>query len=133
MMEWHILPGYVREDEIRQLFEEYTALLLAGDPEFAGYLALQHYEDELSHPAASMPRRPAVPGLLRGQGGGLHRAEGAGGQMLRNEAAVRAAGVPRTGDCPGAGAPPDAGGEDSGLPADAAGYFPLSGGGRRPV
>lgn len=51
MMEWHILPGYVREDEIRQLFEEYTALLLAGDPEFAGYLALQHYEDELSHPA----------------------------------------------------------------------------------
>ena len=51
MMEWHILPGYVREDEIRQLFEEYTALLLAGDPEFAGYLALQHYEDELAHPA----------------------------------------------------------------------------------
>lgn len=50
-MEWSILPGYAREEEIRQLFTEYTDMVLAGDPAFAGYLARQHYEDELTHPA----------------------------------------------------------------------------------
>ena len=50
-MEWSILPGYAREEEIRQLFTEYTDMVLAGDPTFAGYLARQHYEDELAHPA----------------------------------------------------------------------------------
>ena len=43
-MEWSILPGYAREEEIRQLFTEYTDMVLAGDPAFAGYLARQHYE-----------------------------------------------------------------------------------------
>ena len=46
-MEWSILPGYAREEEIRELFTEYTDMVLAGDPTFAGYLARQHYEDEL--------------------------------------------------------------------------------------
>ena len=46
-MEWSILPGYAREEEIRELFTEYTNMVLAGDPAFAGYLARQHYEDEL--------------------------------------------------------------------------------------
>ena len=50
-MEWSILPGYAREEEIRQLFTEYTNMVLAGDPAFAGYLARQHYEEELAHPA----------------------------------------------------------------------------------
>ena len=50
-MEWSILPGYAREEEIRELFTEYTDMVLAGDPAFAGYLARQHYEDELAHPA----------------------------------------------------------------------------------
>ena len=50
-MEWSILPGYAREEEIRELFTEYTNMVLAGDPAFAGYLARQHYEDELAHPA----------------------------------------------------------------------------------
>ena len=50
-MEWSILPGYAREEEIRQLFTEYTNMVLAGDPTFAGYLARQHYEEELAHPA----------------------------------------------------------------------------------
>ena len=44
-MEWSILPGYAREEEIRQLFTEYTDMVLAGDPAFAGYLARQHYEN----------------------------------------------------------------------------------------
>ena len=38
-MEWSILPGYAREEEIRELFTEYTNMVLAGDPTFAGYLA----------------------------------------------------------------------------------------------
>ena len=42
-MEWSILPGYAREEEIRELFTEYTNMVLAGDPAFAGYLARQHY------------------------------------------------------------------------------------------
>lgn len=50
-MEWNILPGYIREEEIRQLFTEYTDMVLAGDPAFAEYLAQQHYEEELAHPA----------------------------------------------------------------------------------
>ena len=49
--EWNILPGYAREEEIRQLFTEYTNMVLAGDPAFAEYLAQQHYEEELAHPA----------------------------------------------------------------------------------
>ena len=49
-MEWSILPGYAREEEIRQLFTEYTDMVLAGDPTFAGYLARQHYEEELGPP-----------------------------------------------------------------------------------
>ena len=51
-MEWSILPGYAREEEIRELFTEYTNMVLAGDPAFAGYLARQHYEEELSGKAA---------------------------------------------------------------------------------
>ncbi len=49
--EWNIVSGYAREDEIRQLFKEYTDMVLAGDPSFAGYLEQQHYEEELAHPA----------------------------------------------------------------------------------
>ena len=50
-MEWSILSGYAREEEIRELFTEYTDMVLAGDPAFAGYLARQHYEEELARPA----------------------------------------------------------------------------------
>ena len=57
-MEWSILPGYAREEEIRQLFTEYTDMVLAGDPAFAGYLARQHYEDALA-PPANTPRPTA--------------------------------------------------------------------------
>lgn len=79
-MEWSILPGYAREEEIRELFTEYTDMVLAGDPAFAGYLARQHYEDELAHPARKYapPPRPAVPGVYGQHASGLRRAQGAG-------------------------------------------------------
>lgn len=51
-MEIIVVPAYDREDELRELFGEYTALLVEGDPKFASYLAIQKYDDELTHPGA---------------------------------------------------------------------------------
>lgn len=44
-----IIPGWERPDDVRALFAEYTALLVRGDPAFAGYLELQRYDDELKN------------------------------------------------------------------------------------
>ena len=44
-----IVPALDRPQEIAALFEEYTALLIAGDPTFRDYLALQRYDQELLH------------------------------------------------------------------------------------
>lgn len=48
-MDWNIVPGYTYRQELAALFEEYTAMLIAGEPEMAGYLRQQNYEQELSH------------------------------------------------------------------------------------
>lgn len=128
-MEWSILPGYAREEEIRELFTEYTNMVLAGDPAFAGYLARQHYEDELAHPA----RKYAPPhGRLylvctgstpvaapRSRRWMTPAARWSGCMSARNTAA-RA--------LPGAGAPADAGGPGGRLPPDGTGYLPLPAG-----
>lgn len=42
-----IVPAYEHPAEIRTLFSEYTAMLIAGDSSFQEYLALQNYEEEL--------------------------------------------------------------------------------------
>jgi len=39
--------GYAFHDEIRELFTEYTDMLVRESPEFKGYLDIQHYDDEL--------------------------------------------------------------------------------------
>lgn len=44
-----ILPAYEYPEEIRALFSEYTALLIAGDSTFKEYLAVQNYDEEISH------------------------------------------------------------------------------------
>lgn len=44
-----IRPAYDSPDEIRQLFTEYTAILVAGDPAFQHYLDVQNYEREIEH------------------------------------------------------------------------------------
>ena len=44
-----ILPALDRPQEIAALFTEYTELLIAGDPAFRAYLALQRYDEELLH------------------------------------------------------------------------------------
>ena len=48
-MDWIIVPGYDHRQELATLFAEYTAMLIEGEPEMAGYLRQQNYEQELSH------------------------------------------------------------------------------------
>lgn len=48
-MDWTIVPGYDHRQELATLFAEYTAMLIEGEPEMAGYLRQQNYEQELSH------------------------------------------------------------------------------------
>lgn len=45
-----IIPAYDRIDEIRELFREYTALLVSLDPDFAHYLEIQNYDEEQRDP-----------------------------------------------------------------------------------
>lgn len=53
-----ILPAYEYLEEIRVLFFEYTALLIAGDGTFKEYLAVQNYDEEISH----LSRKYGLPG-----------------------------------------------------------------------
>ncbi|MDE6015800.1 MAG: GNAT family N-acetyltransferase [Acetatifactor sp.] len=48
-MDIKILPAYSALSEVRELFSEYTDLLVQGDAAFARYLAIQNYEAELEH------------------------------------------------------------------------------------
>ena len=43
------LSGLEHPAEIGELFREYTDMLVAGDPVFASYLALQSFDEELRH------------------------------------------------------------------------------------
>ena len=49
-MSLSIVPAYDHLADIRQLFSEYTQMLVEGDPSFQKYLKIQHYEDELNNP-----------------------------------------------------------------------------------
>ena len=49
-MSLEIIPGYEQIDAVRELFNEYTRMLVETDPVFGGYLALQKYDEELLHP-----------------------------------------------------------------------------------
>ena len=44
-----IRPAFDSPEDVRELFAEYTAILVAGDPAFQGYLDQQNYEHELTH------------------------------------------------------------------------------------
>lgn len=49
-MSIQILSAYDHLAEIRELFSEYTDMLVEGDPSFREYLNLQHYDYELNDP-----------------------------------------------------------------------------------
>lgn len=44
-----IISAYGRTEDVRELFSEYTEMLIAGDPTFKKYLEIQAYDDELCH------------------------------------------------------------------------------------
>ena len=44
-----LIDGYTKRDDVRALFDEYTAMLIEGDAKFKHYLELQNYDDELIH------------------------------------------------------------------------------------
>lgn len=48
-MHIEFLNGPEHPAEIEELFREYTDMLVAGDPVFASYLALQSFDEELRH------------------------------------------------------------------------------------
>ena len=48
-MEFTFVSGLGHPAEIAELFDEYTAMLIAGDACFAAYLEQQRYDDELRH------------------------------------------------------------------------------------
>lgn len=48
-MEVTLLPAYELANELEPLYEEYGAMLVAGDPVFAASLAQQHFDEELDH------------------------------------------------------------------------------------
>ncbi len=42
-----ILPGFDRPHQVRELFSEYTKLIIDGDSGFREYLAIQNFDEEL--------------------------------------------------------------------------------------
>ena len=48
-MSFDIVPGYDRPEEVRALFTEYTRMLVEGSPDFAQYLVIQNYDEEIAH------------------------------------------------------------------------------------
>lgn len=48
-MKIEIVLAYDHQQEIRELFSEYTSMLVAGDSSFQAYLDLQHFDDEVNH------------------------------------------------------------------------------------
>lgn len=48
-MRIEILPAYHFPDEIKELFSEYTDMLIEGDASFQQYLEIQNYEEEIKH------------------------------------------------------------------------------------
>ncbi|MBO7252131.1 MAG: GNAT family N-acetyltransferase [Oscillospiraceae bacterium] len=48
-MEIRLIPGYDRPELVRELFEEYTNLIISKDPRFADYLQVQSFDEELAH------------------------------------------------------------------------------------
>lgn len=48
-MNFALKPAYEYKEEVRELFIEYTDMLVEGDPRFEEYLGIQNFDDELEH------------------------------------------------------------------------------------
>ena len=45
---WELFPAFDRREELRPLYEEYEAMLLAADPDFGRSLDQQNYAEEIA-------------------------------------------------------------------------------------
>ena len=45
---WELFPAFDRREELRPLYEEYEAMLLAADPDFGKSLDRQNYAEEIA-------------------------------------------------------------------------------------
>lgn len=45
-----IVPGFDKPEQVRELFSEYTKLIIDSDSRYRDFLVMQNYEDELLHP-----------------------------------------------------------------------------------
>jgi len=48
-MDFALVSGYDRPDQVRELFSEYSRLIISKDPRFEEYLAIQSFDEELSN------------------------------------------------------------------------------------
>ena len=48
-MSIELVEAYTHKDEVKNLFTEYTNMLIEGDSDFKTYLSLQNYDNELEH------------------------------------------------------------------------------------
>lgn len=48
-MNINTIPAYDHSAEIRELFSEYTEMLIEGDSSFKEYLDIQNYDEEINH------------------------------------------------------------------------------------
>ena len=49
MMDIKLVLAYEYKEEIKELFNEYTDMLIKGDSSFQEYLTIQNYDEELNH------------------------------------------------------------------------------------
>ena len=88
--------GYDTPEVVRELFAEYTHMLVENDPHFQVYLDLQHYDAEV----ADLTKKYGMPDgrlYVAWSAGRVHRAAPAGRHDVRAQAAVRASRVSRPG------------------------------------
>ena len=79
--------GYATPEAVRELFAEYTHMLVAHDPYFQVYLDLQHYDAEVADPTQKyglpdgrlyVARCEGQPGAARCAGSPARRASSSG-------------------------------------------------------
>ena len=48
-MSIELVKAYTHKDEVKELFNEYTEMLIEGDSNFKKYLSLQNYDHEIEN------------------------------------------------------------------------------------
>ena len=56
-MELTITPAFDAPEIVRELFEEYTNVLIEGDPAFRDYLSIQNYDREILERSEKLPEK----------------------------------------------------------------------------